>query len=141
MIIKQLSVFLENKSGRLSDVTKVLAQNDINISALSVADTSEYGILRLIVAQPEKAHEMLKDAGFSVSLTDVICLIIPHQAGTLFKAVEFLSTSNVSIEYMYAYATGDNASVIMKVSEVNVAIDTLIKNNFKLAKARDIYTK
>ncbi|GMQ63053.1 ACT domain-containing protein [Vallitalea maricola] len=138
MIIKQLSVFLENKSGRLSDVTKALGDNDITISALSVADTSEYGILRLIVGSPEKAHELLKELGFSVSLTDVICLIIPHKPGALHKAVKVLATNGVSIEYMYAYAMNGDASVIMKVSEVNKAIKALTENDVELARASEI---
>ncbi|MCT4688565.1 ACT domain-containing protein [Vallitalea sp.] len=138
MTIKQLSVFLENKSGRLSDVTKTLGDNNITISALSVADTSEYGILRLIVASPEKAHELLKKLGYSVSLTDVICLIIPHESGALHKAVKVLASNSVSIEYMYAYAMNGNASVIMKVSEVNKAIKTLTENDVKLARASEI---
>lgn len=138
MIIKQLSIFLENKSGRLSDVTRVLGENNINISALSVADTSEYGILRLIVGEPQKAHDLLKKEGFSVSLTEVICLIIPHESGALYKAVSILSSAGVGIEYMYAYAMDEKASVIMKVSEVNPAIETLMKNDLELAKASEI---
>ncbi|GKX30405.1 amino acid-binding protein [Vallitalea longa] len=138
MIIKQLSVFLENKSGRLSDVTEALSENGINISALSVADTSEYGILRLIVGRPEKAYELLKNLGFSVSLTDVICLIIPNESGTLYKAIKVLASNGVSIEYMYAYAMNGDASVIMKVSEVNKAIETLTENDVELAKASEI---
>lgn len=138
MIIKQLSVFLENKSGRLSDVTKALSENGINISALSVADTSEYGILRLIVGRPEKAYELLKDLGFSVSLTDVICLVIPNESGTLYNAVKVLASNGVSIEYMYAYAMNGDASIIMKVSEVDKAIKTLTDNDVELAKASEI---
>jgi hypothetical protein len=138
MIIKQLSVFLENKSGRLSDVTKALGDNDITISALSVADTSEYGILRLIVGSPIKAHELLKELGFSVSLTDVICLIIPHKSGELHKAVKVLASYDVSVEYMYAYAMNGNASVIMKVSDVNMAIKALTENDVELARAKEI---
>lgn len=138
MIIKQLSIFLENKSGRLSDVTKVLGNHDMNISALSVADTSEYGILRLIVADPVKAHDLLKKEGFSVSLTDVICLKVPHQSGALYHAVSILSDSGVSIEYMYAYAVGEIAPVIMKVSNVQKAIEVLKGTDLELACAKEI---
>lgn len=138
MIIKQLSIFLENKSGRLSDVTKVLGDHDMNISALSVADTSEYGILRLIVGKPKEAHDLLKKEGFSVSLTDVICLMVPHESGALYRAVSILSDAGVSIEYMYAYAVLEKASVIMKVSNVEKAIETLTGNDLELACAKEI---
>ena len=91
MIIKQLSVFLENKSGRLTEVTKTLGDLDINISALSIADTAEYGILRMIVTDPDKAFAALKERDFSVSLTEVLCLATPHTPGALARALEILS--------------------------------------------------
>lgn len=138
MIIKQLTIFLENKSGRLAEVTKVLGNNNINISALSVADTSEYGLLRLIVSDGEKAVKLLKEAEFSVSLTDVICLSVAHKPGALNDAVEILSGA-VSIEYMYAYAVDKKAAVIMKVSDAKKAIDILQSENLKLLKADDVY--
>lgn len=139
MIIKQLSVFLENKSGRLSDVTEAFSKNGINILALSVADTSEYGILRLIVGDPQKAYNLLKNLGFSVSLTDVICLMIPNESGSLYRAVKVLAGDNVGIEYMYAYAMNGNASVIMKVSQVEKAIKVLTSNDVELARASEIH--
>lgn len=139
MIIKQLTIFLENKSGRLAEVTKVLGENSINISALSVADTSEYGLLRLIVNDGEKAVKLLKDAEFSVNLTDVICLSVAHQPGALYDAIEILSEANVSIEYMYAYALGSKAAVIMKVSDAKEAIYVLTEKNIELLKADDVY--
>lgn len=138
MIIKQLTVFLENKSGRLSEVTRVLGENDINISALSIADTSEYGLLRLIVNDGEKATQLLKDNGFSVNLTDVICLNVKHTPGTLHQAIKTLSEGGVDIEYMYAYAVGDNAAVIMKVSDPKEAIYILTKNNIDLLKVEEM---
>lgn len=138
MIIKQLTVFLENKSGRLSEVTKVLGNNDINISALSIADTSEYGLLRLIVSDGEKAVTLLKENGFSVNLTDVICLSVKHTPGTLHEAIKTLASADVSVEYMYAYAVGDNAAVIMKVSDSEKAINILSQNNIDLLKSDDV---
>jgi hypothetical protein len=139
MIIKQLSVFLENKEGRLTEVTGVLGDNDINISALSVADTSEYGVLRLIVNDGKKAIELLKENGFSVSLTDVICLSISHKAGALHDAVNILSDAGVSVEYMYAYAVIEKAAVIMKVSDPQKAINALQEEDIELLKADDVY--
>jgi len=139
MIIKQLTVFLENKSGRLAEVTKVLGDNDINISALSIADTSEYGLLRLIVSDGKKAVSVLKDAGFSVNLTDVICLSVNHSPGTLYKALDILAKANVGVEYMYAYAIGEKAAVIMKTSDAKEAIYTLTSKDIEVLKADDVY--
>lgn len=139
MIIKQLTVFLENKSGRLAEVTKVLGENDINISALSVADTSEYGLLRLIVSDGEKAVDLLKAAAFSVSLTDVICLSVENKPGALYEAVAILSEAGVGIEYMYAHAVNSKAAVIMKVSNPKDAIYALTEKDIKLLKADDVY--
>lgn len=139
MIIKQLTVFVENKSGRLEEVTRVLGDNGINISALSVADTSEYGLLRLIVNDGEKAVRLLKEQDFSVNLTDVICLSVSHEPGALHDAINILSEANVSIEYMYAYALGNKAAVIMKVSDPKEAIYALTEKNIELLKADEVY--
>ena len=138
MIIKQLTGFLENKSGRLSEVTRVLGENNINISALSIADTSEYGLLRLIVSDGEKATDLLKRNGFSVNLTDVICLNVKHTPGTLHDAIKTLSNGGIDIEYMYAYAVGDNAAVIMKVSDAKEAIYILTQNNIDLLRSDEM---
>ncbi|PKM96227.1 MAG: acetolactate synthase [Firmicutes bacterium HGW-Firmicutes-1] len=139
MIIKQLTIFIENKSGRLEEVTKVLGENNINISALSVADTSEYGLLRLIVNDGEKAVKLLKEAEFSVNLTDVICLSVAHKPGALHDAIEILSKANIGIEYMYAYALESKAAVIMKVSDPKEAIYVLTQKDIELLKADDVY--
>ncbi|PKM51044.1 MAG: acetolactate synthase [Firmicutes bacterium HGW-Firmicutes-7] len=139
MIIKQLTIFIENKSGRLAEVTKVLGENNINISALSVADTSEYGLIRLIVSDGEKAVKLLKKSEFSVNLTDVICLSVAHKPGALHDAIEILSEANVGIEYMYAYALGNKAAVIMKVSDPKEAIYVLTEKDIELLKADDVY--
>ena len=139
MIIKQLSVFLENKSGRLTEVTESLAEEKINISALSMADTAEYGILRLIVTNPDKAKHTLKVKNFSVSLTDVICLITPHQPGALAKALSILSEANISIEYMYAFEFGEKASVIIRTEEIEKTIKTLQAHKMELLRANALY--
>lgn len=138
MIIKQLTIFIENKTGRLAEVTKVLGENNINISALSIADTSEYGLLRLIVSDGEKAVELLRDAGFSVSLTDVICLSVSHTPGALYEAIDILFKANASIEYMYAYAANEKAAVIMKVSDPKEAIFALTSKKIEVLKADDV---
>ena len=139
MVIKQLSIFIENKSGRLTEVTEVLSNNHINISALSVADTSEYGILRLIVSDPEKAVKVLKENDFSVSLTDVVCIVVPHVEGGLYKALSVFSDNGISVEYMYAFAVNDKASVVMKVSDVEETIKILKQHELELLEANKVY--
>jgi hypothetical protein len=138
MIIKQLSVFLENTSGRLTEVSETLGAHNINMSAFSLADTSEYGILRVIVSDPLSAIECLKEKGFSVSLTDVICLVVPHTPGALSKALRILSDHDVSIEYMYAFAVNDLASVVIRTDEAEKAVEALQEHKMELMKADDI---
>ena len=95
MIVKQLSVFLENREGRIKDVLEILATNDINVVATSLADTSEYGMLRMIVSDPEKAQRVLKEKSVSAMLTDVICIRVPHAVGSLYKAMKALEDAKV----------------------------------------------
>lgn len=139
MIIKQLSIFLENKSGRLTEVTETLALAGVNISAFSVADTADYGILRLIVNKPDEAIKILKEKEFSVHITDVIGLIVPHEPGGLHKALKILSSENISIEYMYAFALGSDAIVIIRTEAIEQTISVLEHNNLGVIKASDIY--
>lgn len=139
MIIKQLSIFIENETGRLAMVTQLLASNNINISALSVADTKEFGILRLIVSDPDKAVVILRKEGVSVSLTNVMCLSVRHSPGTLAKALQVLSECRISVEYMYAFAVGEKASTIFKVNDIEKAIQCLEKSNLEVLKAEEVY--
>jgi hypothetical protein len=139
MIIKQLSVFLENKSGRLTEVTKAMADHDVNISAFSIAETADYGILRMIVNKPEETEKMLKQKGFSVHTTNVICLIVPHKPGGLYRALQILSDNNISVEYMYAFAMADEASVVIRTDDLEEAIKVLQEHKMELKKASDIY--
>jgi hypothetical protein len=139
MIIKQLSVFLENKSGRLTDVTGALADAEINISAFSIADTAEFGVLRMIVTKPDDAFKLLKEKGFSVHITDVIALVVPHQSGGLHRALQIVSAADISIEYMYAFALGDRATVIIRTDAPQQAIEILQNHKMELLKASDIY--
>jgi len=119
MFVEQISIFLENKSGRLAEVTRILGDNDINIRALSIADTTDFGVLRLIVNDPEKAVRVLKEHGFTVSSTNVIAIGVQDEPGGLSKALEILDVSEISIEYMYAFVgkAEDEALVILKVGE------------------------
>lgn len=140
MIIKQLSVFLENKTGRLNEVTQLLGNAGINMSAFSVADTSEFGILRVIVSDPERALTILKEAEFSVRLTDVICLNSPNEPGALARALDILSGENVFIEYLYAYSMNDqSANIVLKPDNIQKCIEVLQRHQMELVKASDMY--
>lgn len=139
MLIKQLSVFLENKSGRLHEVSSILGKEGINMSAFSVADTSEFGILRLIVSDHEKAFRVLRENSFSVSLTDVVCLNCPNQPGALGMALQILSENGVSIEYLYAFSLGDSANVVLKPDNLDKCIAVLTEHRMELVKASDLY--
>jgi len=139
MIIKQLSVFLENKSGRLKEVTEILEKSGINISALSVADTSDYGILRMVVSNPDLALKVLKENRFSVSLTDVICICIPNEIGALSKTLDILSKENISIDYVYAFSMGDKALAVLRTEDVKKGIEVLKEHNTEVLEAEEIY--
>jgi hypothetical protein len=139
MKIKQLSIFLENKSGRLTEVTEALASANINISAFSVADTADYGILRMIVSKPEQAEQLLKAKGLSVKITEVIGLVVPNEPGGLHRALQILSSEGISVEYMYAFALSDRATVIIRTEAVQEAITVLQKHKLELLKASDVY--
>ncbi len=140
MIIKQLSVFLENKTGRLNEVTQILGNAGINMSAFSVADTSEFGILRMIVSDPEKALSILKEADFSVRLTDVICLNSPNEPGALARALNILSGEEVFIEYLYAYSMDDkSANIVLKPDNIQKCIEVLQAHKMELVSASDMY--
>ena len=118
MTIKQVSVFLENKAGRINNVTKVLAENGINMNAFSMAETTEFGILRLIVTDVEKAVEALRGANFAVMLTDVVCISCPDVAGSLAAILDQLAEEDIFIEYMYAFAQGANANVVIRPNDI-----------------------
>jgi hypothetical protein len=139
MKIKQLSIFLENKSGRLTEVTEALASAHINISAFSVADTADYGILRMIVNKPEQAEQLLKAKGLSVHITEVIGLVVPNEPGGLHRTLQILSSEGISVEYMYAFALSDRATVIIRTEAVQQTITVLQKHKMELLRASDIY--
>jgi len=141
MLVKQISVFLENKSGRLADVTRTLADNNINICALSIADTTDFGILRLIVNKPEEAEKALSENGFTVRCTSVIAIGVEDKPGGLAKALEILQENDVSIEYMYAFVgkTGNEAFVILRVENPDEAIKTLANCDVAVIPCEKIY--
>lgn len=120
MTIKQVSVFLENKTGRINEVAKTLSQHGINMQAFSMAETTDFGILRLIVSNVEKAVEVLRNENFAVMLTDVVCLHCPNKAGALAHILEQLALSEVSIEYMYAFAEDDMANIVVRPTDIEL---------------------
>ncbi|MBS4008983.1 MAG: ACT domain-containing protein [Clostridium sp.] len=127
MKVKQISVFLENKSGRLAQVTRVLGDNQINIRALSIADTTDFGILRLIVDKPEETNSILRAEGFMVSETTVIAVEVPDRPGGLADILATLGQAGINIEYLYAFIgqNSDKAQVIFRVDDSDKAISVL----------------
>ena len=131
MTIKQLSVFLENKTGRINDVVRTLGKNDINMHAFSMAETADFGILRLIVSDVEKAVEVLRAQDFAVMSTDVVCLSCANVPGSLAEVLECLAAENVFIEYMYAFSEGEQASVVIRPNDIDQAIEILKENKIE----------
>jgi len=118
MIIQQISVFVENKPGTLAEVLGVLKENEINLRALSVADTADFGILRMIVQEPEKAERILRDADFTIKITPVLAIDLEDRPGNLYEYVQKLGTAGINIEYMYAFASIKDAKVVLKVDDL-----------------------
>lgn len=140
MIIKQVSVFLENKSGRLNEVCKILGEADVNISAFTVADTSDFGILRMIVSDSDKACDTLKEAGFSVRTTEVVLAKTPNKPGSLSKLLEILNQEEVFIEYMYAFSAKEEGAVnVIRPTRVERCVDMLQKHKTELIRASELY--
>lgn len=141
MKIVQISVFIENQSGRLFEVTDLLGKNNINIRALSLADTSDFGILRLIVNDPEKAYKILKDNDFTVGRTEVIAVGVPDRPGGLAGVLKTLNDDSVNVEYMYAFVemTGDCAVMIFRFDETDKALSVLEKAHIKTISGAQIY--
>lgn len=141
MFIKQLSIFVENKPGRLSTITELLEKNNIDIRALSIADTRDFGILRLIVNDPDKALEALKAADYSVTLTNVIAVGIDDTPGGLNKAMSVLYKNNISVEYMYAFISKseNTAYVILRVENNEKAVEAMNENGIKVLTSKEIY--
>ena len=125
MTIKQLSVFLENKTGRINEVTKILGKNGINMHAFSMAETTDFGILRLIVSEVDKAVEILRNENCAVMLTDVVCISCPNVAGSLSAILEKLAEKEIFIEYMYAFADGDKANVVIRPNNIENCLGVL----------------
>ncbi len=142
MKVEQISIFLENKPGTLESATRVLRDAGINIRALSLADTSDFGVLRLIVNDVEKAKQVLKDAGFTVGRTSVVAVLVPDRPGGLHGILEVLSRENINVEYMYAFVerSGENAIIIFRFNMTDRAIEVLQKNGFNVLPGSKVYS-
>ena len=139
MVSKQLSVFIENRQGSLGNVLSVLRKSNVNILSLSLADTTEYGLLRLIVNNPQKGKEELTTAGFSTIITDVLIVKIAHEPGSLQKILEVVSGNEINIEYMYGLSTGgEEASVVLKTSDLNKAMEVFKANKIETLTEKDL---
>ena len=141
MQIQQLSIFVENKSGRLAEITEALAGANVDIRAISIADTSDFGILRLIVDKPQEAVAALKGAGLTVSLTSVIAVGISDKPGEFAKAMRVLANAGIGVEYMYAFISRDRgkAYVILRVDDSGRAVEALKAGGIGLLTAEEIY--
>lgn len=142
MKVEQISVFLENRAGRLAEVTKTLAENNVNIRALSLADTSDFGILRLIVTDNEKAKDALKAKGFTVGRTNVVAAEVGDKPGGLHLILEMLSAGGVNVEYMYAFVTqsGENAVLVFRFDQTDRAIEVLRANSVRILSGEELYS-
>lgn len=142
MRVEQISVFLENKAGRLFEVTRILAEAGINIRALSLADTSDFGILRLIVNDNNRAKEVLRQQGFTVGKTEVVAVEVSDQPGGLHKILEVLFNANVNVEYMYAFVhqSGSNAVIIFRFDNLDEALKILAQNGVTVIEGKKLYS-
>ena len=140
MRVEQIAVFLENKSGRLAEITAILAEENINIRALSVADTADFGILRLIVDDVEKAKSILKDNGFTVGVTNVIAVEVADRAGGLADVLKTIEANALNVEYMYAFVnkSGENAVLIFRFDEMDKAIESLQGAGYTILSGKEI---
>ena len=141
MLITQISVFLENKEGRLADVTGVLGKNDIDVNAMCIADTTDFGILRLIVNKPKKAQDVLKEEGFTVNSTEVLAILVEDKPGGMARALEVLREAGIDIEYVYNFISklNDKASVILRVEDIERALEFLTEKGVKVLSSEEVY--
>jgi len=142
MRAEQISVFLENKAGRLAEVTAILSEAGVNIRALALADTSDFGVLRLIVDNNAKAVEALKNRGFTVGRTDVLAVEVEDRPGGLHRILDMLHKAQINVEYMYAFVqhSGENAVMIFRIDPIDEAVRILEENKIKVINGSKVYT-
>ncbi|MCL5807423.1 MAG: ACT domain-containing protein [Deltaproteobacteria bacterium] len=141
MKVEQISIFLENKPGGLEEVTRILKDAQINIRTLSLADTTDFGILRLIVNNVDTASRVLKERGFRFSRTTVVAVEVPDRPGGLHSILEVLSKNGINVEYLYAFVerSGENAVIIFRFDTPDAAIDVLQKNGLTVLPGAKLY--
>jgi len=139
MLTKQLSIFLENKRGRFTEVAKLLGQNNINMTAFTVSENSDFGILRLIVSETEKALMVLLDNKYAVIEADVICIHCPNQPGALGRVMDYITAAGIFIEYMYAFSEGESAHIIIRPDDLDNCVKVLKENQLELISASELY--
>ena len=141
MKVKQIAVFLENKSGRMAEITSVLAQNGINIRAMSLADTADFGILRIIVNDTDNAKQILKDNGFTVGMTEVLIIEVVDKPGGLASVLQTIKENDLNIEYMYAFTqkSGETGLIIFRFDEIDKAITALGKSGVRILSGEEVY--
>jgi len=135
---RQLSVFLENKAGRLQEALEILGNGNVNLTALTIADTTEFGIARLIVSDPEQGHELLKSQGFSVNLTEVITLALPHEPGSLAAMLKLFAEEKMSVEYAYAFCLGEKAVIVLRTDNYPKAFEIIKRNQLAIIDENEI---
>ena len=141
MVVKQISVFVENVPGKLVEVSQILGENGIDMSALSLADSSDFGILRLIVNDPDKAYQVLREHAFVVKQSDVIAVVIDDRPGGLTAVLQIIANAKVSVEYMYAFVGGKDghAVVVLRTDNQEAALKALEDNHVSTLDPKDIY--
>ena len=139
MFVKQLSVFMENREGRLEKAAEILKEQNINILALSMADTTEYGMLRMVVSNPEEAKTALKENGFSAMLTDVLAVRLEDQVGELHSLTLVLCAEGLNIEYMYSLVSGERKAIIVKTSDAEKAAAAIRESGLRLYTGEELY--
>ncbi len=143
MSVKQLSIFVENKSGRIAEISRILGGANVNIRALSIADTTDFGILRVIVDDPDKAKKVCRDAGLMIALTDVLAIKIEDKPGGFASAMQILADNEISVEYMYAFLTPGSdkyACVIISTADIEKAKSVLLKYNIAALDEKAVYS-
>ncbi|MDR1683300.1 MAG: amino acid-binding protein [Candidatus Symbiothrix sp.] len=139
MLIKQLSVFLENKKGRFTEIARILGEAGVNMTAFTVAENSDFGILRLIVSDAEKAKEVLKSHRYAVNSTDVLCVECPNRPGALASVMTIITDADIFIEYMYAFSNGNKALVILRPNDLEKTVEVLSQNQVELLAINDLF--
>jgi hypothetical protein len=142
MKVEQISIFIENKSGRLAEVARVLGEKGVNIRALSLADTSDFGILRLLVDNTDVAQTTLKENGFTVNKTEVVAVEVPDEPGGLCNILQVLDDNEINVEYMYAFVerNAGNAVIIFRFDDVDNAIKTLHEKGVSILSGNQLYS-